>query len=384
MDNLSNTFLELFENIERPIPLHEPFFDETEAKSVLDCIETGWVSTAGQYVGELEERIKQYIKCKYCVVVNSGTSALHLSLIVAGVKPGDEVLCPTVTFVATANSIAYIGAIPNFIDCETNHPNICIDKLSKYIKNNFFIKDKKIYNKVTNNRLSAILPMHTFGMPVDMLKLHQLFDGYDISIIEDAAEAFGSELDGEKIGYNSKLATFSFNGNKIITTGAGGAVVTSSEDLYRALKHKSTTAKVSHSYEFIHDEVGYNYRMPNINAAIGVSQIKKINEILYAKYKIFKYYEDYFKDSEHFDILKPLKNSISNNWLVTGMLSTSSKRKLEIILKELNEHGIFVRPLWRPMDQLKMFRGSPSDDLSNSRNLYSRLVCLPSSPTINF
>lgn len=384
MENIAEMISNLFGEEQTPVPLHEPSFGQDEAKAVLDCVETGWVSTAGKYVGEFEQKINSYIGSRYCVVVNSGTSAIHLALDVANVQSNHEVFCPAATFVATANAISYTGATPHFIDCGKNDPNICIDKFSDYLEQNFDIVNNQIINRVTKKRVSAIIPMHAFGMAVDIDKLESVIGSLDITIIEDAAEAFGSEVRGKKIGSQSKLSTFSFNGNKVLTTGAGGAIVTSDESIFLELKHKSTTAKVSHQYEFIHDEVGYNYRLPNINAALGVSQIDKMGDIICAKQKVFDFYKSYFDTTSDFTILSSDITTVPNNWLVVGVLSDEAMGQLDDILQQLNSRGILVRPLWRPMHMLKMFENFPYGDLSNTEDLYKRMICLPSSPTLSF
>ena len=384
MENVAAMISDLFRENQTPVPLHEPSFGQDDMSAVLDCLETGWVSTAGKYVGEFEQKINSYIGSRYCVVVNSGTSALHLALCVAKVKSNHEVFCPAATFIATANAISYLGATPHFIDCGKNDPNICIDKFSKYLEQNFDIIDNQIINRVTQKRVSAIIPMHAFGMAVDIEKLKRVIGSLDIAIIEDAAEAFGSEVRGNKIGSQSNLATFSFNGNKILTTGAGGAIVTTDETIFLELKHISTTAKLSHQYEFIHDMVGYNYRLPNINAALGVSQIDKMGATISAKQKVFDFYKSYFDRTSDFTILSSDITTVSNNWLVVGVLSDGAIGQLDDIMQQLNARRIFVRPLWRPMHKLEMFTNCPRGDLSNVEDLYKRMICLPSSPTLSF
>ena len=286
MDNLVTKISELIGSDEF-IPLHEPKFNGNASKYVLDCVETGWVSTAGRYVNELEDRICKKIGSKFAIAVSSGTAALHLSVLASGVRPNDEVICPDITFVASCNAIAYCGAIPHFVDVSLD--DLCIDpeKLKLYLSNLVSIKNGKCFNKHTGRRLSAILAVHAFGFSADVEKLREIATSYNMELIEDAACAIGAQFNNNFIGSNSKLATFSFNGNKVITGGAGGLVVTSDAKLAEKIKHLSTTAKIAHKWEYIHNEVGFNYRMPNINAALLLSQLETLDEAIEEKKKTF-------------------------------------------------------------------------------------------------
>ena len=362
------------------VPLHEPRFSETTSSYVQECVETGWVSTAGKFVGTFEQKAAEFIGAKYGVAVSSGTAALHLSLIAAGVSYGDEVICPDITFVASANAISYIGATPHFVD--VCYDNMCIDadKLAIYLASITSQKNGVTINKNTGQPISAILAVHAFGFSADTNKLKSLCCDYGIELVEDAACAIGAKFGANYIGANSKFATFSFNGNKVITGGAGGLVITNDEDVQRKIKHLSTTAKAPHQWEYIHDEVGYNYRMPNVNAAILLSQLEEIIQILSCKRQLVENYKALIADDPNISLVLEPEGSLSNYWLICLRLKEANLERRDDLLEGLNSRNIMARPLWRPISQLSPFLSAPRSDLSTSRLLYEQIINVPSSP----
>lgn len=362
------------------IPLHEPKFDKVTASYVQECVETGWVSTAGKFVGKFESEAATFVGAEYGVAVSSGTSALHLSLIAAGVLPGDEVICPDITFVASANAISYIGATPHFVDVNQNNMCIDVDKLALYLTQILKTENGKPVNKNTGKPIAAILAVHAFGFSADVQKLQSLCLEYNIELIEDAACAIGAKDSRGFIGAHSKFATFSFNGNKVITGGAGGLVLTNDEAVQHKIKHLSTTAKVSHKWEYIHDEIGYNYRMPNINAAILLSQLEALDDILAKKRQLAENYKSLIADVPDVEIVQETDETLSNYWLVCLRLTKGGLDARDSLLKVLNDGNMMARPLWRPISDLAPFAQSPRSDLSQSKRLYEQIINVPSSP----
>jgi len=362
------------------IPLHEPKFDEITATYVQECVETGWVSTAGKFVGKFEQEAAAFVGAQFGVAVSSGTSALHLSLIVAGVSPGDEVICPDITFVASANAISYVGAAPHFVDVNQHNMCIDVDKLALYLAQITKIENGKTINKNTGKPIAAILAVHAFGFSADVQKLQSLCSEYNIELVEDAACAIGAKDSRGFIGAHSKFATFSFNGNKVITGGSGGLVLTNDEAVQQKIKHLSTTAKVSHKWEYIHDEVGYNYRMPNINAAILLSQLEALDDILAKKRQLVKNYKSIIANVPDIDIVVEEDETLSNYWLICLRLSKSGFDARDSLLKLLNDRNMMARPLWRPISDLAPFAQSARSDLSQSKRLYEQIINVPSSP----
>ncbi len=348
------------------VALHEPRFKGNELKYVSDCITGGWVSSVGAYVDKIEADLAKYTGAKRVIPVVNGTAALHLCLYAAGVRAGDEVLIPNLTFVATANAVSYLGAIPHLIDAETEYLGIDIPKLDEYL------------SKIDRSRIKAIVPMHTFGHPVDMDALNALAKKYGIIVIEDAAESLGSLYKGKHAGTLGWVGASSFNGNKTITTGGGGAIFTNDEELGKKLKHISTTARVIENYEFTHDEVGFNYRMPNINAALGVAQLEVLPRYIDQKRKLAKAYEKLFENIEGIDFVKEPPFAQSNYWLVALKLQDPSQRA--DILARTNAANIMTRPIWRLMSELPMYKACPKMNLENSYHLAERIINIPSSP----
>ena len=348
------------------VALHEPRFEGNELKYVSECITTGWVSSVGAYVDKFEDDLAKYTGAAKAISIVNGTAALHLCLYAAGIRAGDEVLIPNLTFVATANAVSYLGAVPHLIDAETEHFGIDIPKLDEYL------------SKIDRSRIKAIIPMHTFGHPVDMDALNVMAKKYGIIVIEDAAESLGSTYKGNHTGTLGWAGAMSFNGNKTITTGGGGAVVTADPLLGKKLKHISTTARVVENFEFTHDELGYNYRMPNINAALGAAQLEVLPGYIDKKRKLAAAYEAIFNNIEGVSFVKEPEFARSNYWLCALKLENPSER-LEI-LNRTNAANIMTRPIWRLMSELPMYKSCPKMNLENSYYLAGRIINIPSSP----
>jgi perosamine synthetase len=361
------------------IALHEPLFSGNEWNYVKECIDTGWISSVGKFVDAFEESIKTYTGAKYAVATVNGTAALHLSLKLLDVQQGDEVLVPSLTFVATANSVSYTGAVPHFIDCEELTLGIDVDKLRVYLEQHAVRIDSLLINKSTKRPIKALIAMHTFGHPVDLDPLVALCEEYGLFLIEDAAESLGSYYKGIHTGLRGTLGSLSFNGNKIITTGGGGAIITNDEHLANRAKHLSTTAKMPHRYEYIHDEVGFNYRLPNINAALGCAQMERLESFVEQKRKLALHYLEAFQSVQGAAIFREQGYARSNYWLNTLILNEGYEHERDRLLDELNHRGMMSRPIWRPLHTLPMFRDCPRMDLSGTIKLEQTVINLPSS-----
>ncbi|WHP39939.1 LegC family aminotransferase [Lysinibacillus boronitolerans] len=380
---MNKQWREFAENIKRLygrdfVALHEPTFNEKEIEYVTDCIKTGWVSSVGSYVTRLEEDLAKFVGVKRAVAVVNGTAALHIALKVAGVKANDEVLMPSLTFIATANAVSYLQAIPHFVDVNMETLGVDPFKLEKYIEGMAELRNGELYNKQTNRRIKALVPMHTFGHPCMIDELVALCDQYKLVLIEDAAESLGSYYKGKHTGSFGKLSAISFNGNKIITTGGGGAILTNDEELADYAKHLTTTAKVPHRWEFVHDEIGFNYRMPNINAALGCAQLEKLSDFLKQKRKLTPVYEDLLADIEGISLFKEPIDTKSNYWLQVILLNKQCKRNK--VLSFLNEQGVMSRPIWTPMHEIKMYKECPRMDLFITEQLKQCVINIPSTP----
>jgi perosamine synthetase len=363
----------------RPVALHEPVFGGNEKAYLSDCVESGWVSSAGSYVEKVEDSLKSITKVKNAVAVVNGTSALHMCLILAGVKGLDEVLVPAFTFVATANSVSYCGATPHFVDSEKSTLGVDPIKLDNYLSEISSVKNGHCINKKTGNIIRALVVMHTFGHPARLDELLQVCQRYSIELIEDAAEAIGSEYKGRHVGQHGLLSAFSFNGNKTVTAGGGGAILTNNKELAFQARHLTTTARVLGSNEFIHDAVGYNYRMPNINAALLLGQLECLDSTLLNKRKLVARYKEYLKDFTFGELYLEPQNCLSNYWLNALMLKENCELEIGTFLAALNNLGIGARPAWRLMHLLPMYLNCQKMDLSCAENLAKRIVCLPSS-----
>lgn len=360
------------------IPLHEPTFNEKEVEYATNCIMTGWVSSVGSYVTRFEEDLARFVGVKRAVAVVNGTAALHIALKVAGVVANDEVLMPSLTFIATANAVSYLQAIPHFIDVEWNTLGVDPVALRIHLKDISVVRNGELYNKQTNRRIKALVPMHTFGHPVALDELIQLCEDYNLVLVEDAAESLGSYYKGNHTGSFGKVNAMSFNGNKIITTGGGGAILTNDGELADYAKHLTTTAKVPHKWEYVHDEIGFNYRMPNINAALGCAQLEKMPNFLIQKRELTEKYMDILSDLKGVQLFKEPNDCSSNYWLQTIILDENYNR--DEVLSVLNENGVMSRPIWTPMHKLSMYRKCPKADLSVTVQLNQSIINIPSTP----
>jgi len=362
--------------------LHEPLFSNKEVKYLTNTIKQNFVSTAGKYVNKFEEKVKLYTKAKFAIAVVNGTQAIYISLKVSGVKKNEEVLVPALTFIGTANAVSYLGAKPHFIDSHINNFGIDCVKLEKYLKSITRFKGSRCVNKQTGNIISAIIPVHVFGHPCNIQSVIKIAKKYNLKVIEDAAEALGSFYKQKHLGTFGDLGCFSFNGNKIITTGGGGMVVTNNKKLAEKVKHLTTTAKTKHKWEYIHDEIGYNFRMPNLNAALGLAQMEKLPIFLKAKKSLFKKYNEIFKKLNGISLYNQPKDSDSNYWLQTLVLNKEHIKLKNKILKESHKKSIYTRPVWKLISELKPYKKSQKMNLSGAKEIYNRTINIPSSQSI--
>jgi perosamine synthetase len=361
------------------IPLHEPKFVGNEKAYVLDCIDSTFVSSVGKYVDRFEQMMADYTGAKYAVATVNGTAALHIALKLAGVDQGDEVITQSLSFVATCNAISYCVAKPVFVDVDRDTLGMSPSSLLNFLSANTTQTSAGCINKTTGRRISAVVPMHTFGLPCRIDEIANICEEFNIPLIEDTAESLGSYYQGKHTGTFGKLAAFSFNGNKTITTGGGGMIITDDEALAKRAKHITTTAKQPHPYEFVHDEIGYNYRLPNINAALGCAQMESLPRLLESKRTIALAYAEFFSASNIHFVVEPA-HSNSNYWLNALILEDKPAR--EEFLKELNAAGVMSRPIWRLMNELPMFHDCQSSDLTNAKWLEERVVNIPSSARV--
>lgn len=363
------------------IPLHEPRFVGNEKKYLLDAIDSTFVSSVGKYVDKFEEMMCQITGAKHAIAIVNGTNALHLALILAGVKPGDEVLSQPLTFIATANAISYCNATPHFIDVDKETMGLSPSLLRKHLQEIAEMRNGECYNKNTNKRISACVPMHTFGLPLYIDDLAEVCAEYNIPLIEDAAESLGSYYKGKHTGTFGLIGTFSFNGNKTVTSGGGGALITNDEALAKKAKHLSTQAKIPHKWDYCHDEIGYNYRMPNLNAALACAQLEQLESYVKNKRELSDLYDEFLKSDENINLVREIENGKANYWLNAVILANREKR--DEFLEQTNSKGIMTRPIWELMNRLDMFRDYPKSDLSNSEWLADRVVNITSSVRIS-
>lgn len=384
------------------IPLHEPYFGGNEKKYLADCVDSTFVSSVGKYVDQFEEMIRDYTGAKYAIATVNGTAALHVALKLAGVEQGDLVITQPLTFIATCNAISYCGAEPVFVDIDRDTMGMSPDSLEAWLATNTVIEDGACYYKgvhelhqlhelkeVTDKksvqiseisgqkRISACVPMHTFGHPCRIDGIVEICNRYHIPVVEDSAESIGSYYSGQHTGTFGKLGILSFNGNKTITTGGGGMIITNDDTLGPLAKHITTTAKKPHPWKFEHDMVGYNYRMPNVNAALGCAQMEKLKVILKNKRNTAKAYRDFFSQFEEIDYVPEPQDSISNYWLNVILLQNLEER--EEFLKQSNSNKVMTRPAWILMNELVMFKDTITAKLSVSNEIADRMVNIPSS-----
>jgi perosamine synthetase len=366
----------IFREPQKFIPLHAPHFGGNEKRYVLDTLESTFVSSVGAYVNAFEASLATYTKGGYAVATCSGTAALHLALVAAGVNGGDEVITQPLTFVATANAIRHAGAFPAFVDVDLDTMGMAPLSLAAFLAKNAERAHGAYRNKMTGRRIAACVPMHTFGFPMRINEVVEVCGEYGIPVIEDAAESLGSFYLGRHTGTFGLMGTFSFNGNKTVTCGGGGAIVTQNEALARRLKHLSTTAKVPHSWEFVHDEVGYNYRMPNLNAALANAQMEQLEGFVENKRQLSAEYQHLF-GKLGIPCTRELADARANYWLNTILFSGEQEK--EAFLEYSNKAGVMTRPAWRLMNELAMYRDCPLESCNNARWLEERIVNIPSS-----
>jgi perosamine synthetase len=359
------------------IPLHTPVFKGNEKEYLLETVDSTYVSSVGKFVNRFEEMMCDYTGAKYAVAIVNGTAALHLSLIISGVKSGDLVITQPLSFIATCNAIKYVGADPLFVDIDKTTLSLSAEKLDIYLKEYTNQKNNECFHKQTGRRIKACVPMHTFGLPAEIDLIAEVCGRYNITLIEDAAESLGTTYKGKHTGTFGECGTYSFNGNKTITCGGGGMIVTNNEILVRHAKHLSTQAKVAHPWNFEHDEIGYNYRLPNINAALACAQLEQIEKLIASKRLLATAYKNFFA-STSIQYISEKENARSNYWLNAILLKDEDERNK--FLTYTNDNNVMTRPCWRLMTKLEMFRNSPANnDLNNAEWIEERLVNIPSS-----
>ena len=365
-----------------PAQLHEPSFEGNEWNYLKECLDSTYVSSVGKFVDKFESDLAIYTGAKFAITVTNGTAALHIALLLAGVEPKDEVLIPALTFVATANAVTYCNATPHFVDSEEKTLGVNAPKLRNYLEQNTTQKNGNCVNKKSGNVIRALVPMHTFGHPSNLSELVALADEYNLVLLEDAAESLGSFYKGQHTGTFGLMGVLSFNGNKTITTGGGGAILTNNETIARRAKHLTTTAKLPHKWEFIHDEIGFNYRMPNINAALGCAQLEQLSLKLASKRKLHDLYKDSFSKFEEIELFNEPADTSSNYWLQAILISKEFEYLRDEILSETNNAGYMTRPVWGLLNELTQFENCPSMNLDGARDLAKRVINIPSSPNL--
>ncbi len=368
-------FIQNAYNTKEFLPLHEPVFFGNEKKYLNECIDSTFVSSVGKFVDQFEKMVAEYCGAKYAVATVNGTAALHIALKLVGTEDNCEVITQPLTFIATCNAISYCNAKPIFVDVDRDTMGLSPESLKAFLAEETLQKDGACYNKSTGKKITAVVPMHTFGHPCRIDEIAALCDEYNIALVEDAAESLGSYYKGQHTGTFGKIAAFSFNGNKTITTGGGGMIVTDDETLAKHAKHLTTTAKIPHPYEYVHDEIGYNYRLPNLNAALGCAQMETLDAILKNKRELAGQYIDFFA-TQNIDFATELPDTKVNYWLNAVVLKDKEQR--DLFLKETNDRGVMTRPIWALMNRLEMFKECQSANLSNAEWLEERVVNIPS------
>lgn len=375
-DQVIDFVRQTFQQPQGVVPLHAPRFIGNEKKYLCECIDTTYVSSVGKFVDLFEDMVAEYTGAKRAVVCVNGTNALHIAMLLAGVQADDEVISQPLTFIATANAISYIGAFPIFLDVDLDTMGLSPARMREWLRVNTVFRNNECYNKISGRRIKACVPMHTFGHPVHLDELVELCHEYHIELVEDAAESMGSYYKGKHTGIFGRIGVISFNGNKTITAGGGGMLLFMDEELGKYGKHLTTQAKVSHRWEFVHDDVGYNYRMPNINAALGCAQMEHLQEFVNNKRELARRYADFFMNTDITFFSEP-NGCKSNYWLNAIILQDKFSR--DRFLEETNDAGVMTRPVWQLMNRLPMFRKCQCGDLSNAEWLEERVVNLPSS-----
>lgn len=378
MKNIEIYFYKILRKIlKKKTGLHEPIFQEEDIENLKKCANSTFVSTKGNFTKRFEKKLCELTGSKYAIAMNSGTAALTLALRVLNIKKNDEVLVPSLTFVATVNSIKYCDAIPHFVDSCENNLGIDVTKLEKYLNSNLYKKGKFFFNKKTNNRIYAIIPVHIFGFPSDIDKIVRLAKKFNLKVLEDATEALGSKFKNRQVGTFGHIGVLSFNANKIITTAAGGSLITNNKKYADLAFHLSTTAKVSHPWLLIHDTLGWNTRMPSLNAALGYNNLKNLKKIIIQKRKLAKVYNSLFKNTK-IQFLNENKSSKSNFWLNTILLKDDQIKYRDKILDYCYKKGINCRPAWNLISEMDIYKKCPRSDLSISEKLQKKIINLPS------
>ena len=361
------------------VSLHEPHFGGNEWSYVKECLDTGWVSSVGAYVTRFEAMLAEFTGVRHAVAVVNGTAALHLCLELAGVRRDEEVLTPCLTFIATANAVSYCGASPHFVDVGHDNLGMDPDKLASHLEDVGDMRSEGCFNRLTGRRIAAALPMHAFGLPADMDAIIAVCERYRIPVVEDAAESLGSTYKGRHTGNSGVVAALSFNGNKVVTTGGGGAILTNDPAIGARAKHLSTTARVAHQWSFIHDEIGYNYRMPNLNAALGCAQLEQLPGFLARKRNLAERYAAAFEGMPGVHVVREPPWGRSNHWLNAVILEADNADLRDALLAATNAAGLMTRPVWTLMHKLPMYAACPRMDLSVAEDLERRVINLPSS-----
>lgn len=377
MYNDITTFIHNLFGTDEFVPLHAPLFIGNEKKYLAECIDTTFVSSVGKFVDRFEELVACYTGSKRAVVCVSGTNALHMGMLLVGVERDDEVLTQALTFIATCNAISYIGAHPVFLDVDRDTLGLSPLAVKRWLSGHAEVRNGQCYNKKTGRRIKACVPMHTFGHPMKIDELSAVCNEYHIELVEDAVESIGSFYKGRHTGTFGRVGAISFNGNKTITTGGGGMLLFQDEELGRLAKHLTTQAKVPHRWAFVHDHIGYNYRMPNINAALGCAQMENLDRYVSNKRETAERYREFFSRIPDVEFVVEPANSRSNYWLNAVLLK--DRRAQQSFLEYTNDHGVMTRPVWELMNRLEMFRGCETDGLENTVWLEERIVNIPSS-----
>lgn len=364
---------------EGTLPLHEPCLGGNESLYLQRCVETGWVSHLGPYVTRFEDSLIEFTGSRHVVSMASGTAALHMALVLLEVGAQEEVLVPSLSFVATANAVAYCGSVPHFVDVDERTLGVDVAKLADYLRSNTVISERGTLNRHTGRLIRALITVHTFGHVGDVEGLVRLSEEYQLSLVEDACESLGSFHRGRHSGTLGRMGVLSFNGNKIVTTGGGGAFLTSDQALHARARHLASTAKLSHAWEYDHDAVGYNYRLSNLSAAVGVAQMEQLPSFLEKKKRNFEMYRELFGGLDGVKLFIPPPDSQSNHWLNSLILAPESESQLDSILERAHSRRIFLRPAWKPLHLLEMYGDTPRMDLEGTEQLARRLIALPSS-----
>lgn len=367
---------------DKQVALHEPQFSGREWEYLKDCLDSTFVSSVGRYVDRFEADLAAYTGAQHSVAVVNGTAALHVALLLAGVEAGDEVLVPALTFIATTNAIAYCAAVPHFVDSEERTLGVDPHALRAYLSETTEQRSGACFNKTTGRRIRALVPMHAFGHPVDIEGVLAVARDFNLVLVEDAAESLGSTVEGRHTGTFGLMGTLSFNGNKTITTGGGGAILFNDTELAKRAKHLTTTAKLAHRWEYHHDEIGFNYRLPNINAALGCAQLEQLPDFIESKRRLFTRYRDAFTGIPDIRIVEEPPGSHANYWLQTMLLANPDRVLRDEILAATNDAGLMTRPTWTLMHRLKPYAASPRMPLTTAESLESRLINLPSSAAL--